>query len=538
MRAIDLSKSQQPATGFNVLLLEDNLADAKLVTRRLRGVYDVMRVTKLAEAVEELGPFAAILLDLGLPDSDGLEAVTALRTRFAEAAIVVLTGLDDDKIAHAAVREGAQDYLVKDDVSSASLVRSIRYAIERKTSEVLRNRLYHSDRLASVGQLAAGVAHEINNPSTFLLNNAEHGIRLIEELSQCFLSEDTQEQQTRTKVLDRLQDLREMYDDNLQGIKRIQSVVSELSSFSRIEEGDIESLQLNDLVAVACNLTRNEVRHRAKTLLSLGELPNFPGHRGRITQVLVNLIINAGHAIESVPRPQHTIKIVSRFDEQREEVVLEVHDTGCGIATESLSRIFEPFFTTKPAHRGTGLGLSLCSDMVRRHGGRIEVQSQVGEGSVFSVHLPIHNEIVPHTAPSVSSRSYRRAEQPLRILIIDDEAPVRRGLSRVLSREHQVSECHDGQQALAMLDTDPHFDVLFCDLMMPGMDGAAFYSVLKARFPHLVGRLVFLTGGAVTERTRNFVLEEKVRLLSKPVSTDELEAAIARAAPSGTAKQG
>jgi PleD family two-component response regulator len=292
MRASASPESSDSEVGINILLLEDNLADAKLVTRRLRGVYEVMQVTKLADAVVESGPFAAILLDLGLPDADGLEAVTALRSRFSEAAIVVLTGLDDDRVAHEAVREGAQDYLVKDDVSSASLVRSIRYAIERKTTEVLRNRLYHSDRLASVGQLAAGVAHEINNPSAFLLNNAEHGINLVDELTQCVLAAGINEEATKAKLLNRLQDLREMFGDNLQGIQRIQSVVSELSTFSRIEEGDIESLQLNDLINVACNLTRNEVRHRAEMRLSLGELPHFPGHRGRITQVLVNLIIS------------------------------------------------------------------------------------------------------------------------------------------------------------------------------------------------------------------------------------------------------
>lgn len=531
MRATESSDGSDPGAGFSILLLEDNLADAKLVTRRLRGVYEVMRVTKLSEAFEETGPFAAILLDLGLPDADGLEAVAALRTRFAEAAIVVLTGLDDDRIAHEAVREGAQDYLVKDDVSSASLVRSIRYAIERKTSEVLRNRLYHSDRLASVGQLAAGVAHEINNPSSFLLNNAEHGISLVSELTQSVRSTEMPDEASRAKMLARLQDLREMFADNLEGIRRIQSVVGELSSFSRMEEGDIELLQLNDLITVACNLTRNEVRHHAETRVLLGELPTFPGHRGRITQVLVNLIINAAHAIESVPRDQHTISLISRFDEGTEEVVMEVHDTGCGIAPESQSRIFEPFFTTKAAHRGTGLGLSLCSDMVRRHGGRIDVQSQVGAGAVFSVHLPIHNDLVPHPVRSTSTRPHVRNKQALRILIIDDEAAVRRGLTRILRREHQVTECTEGQQALLILQEDPTFDVLICDLMMPGLDGVAFYAELKAKFPVLTKRIIFLSGGAVTERARNFVLEEKVLLLSKPVSTDELEAAISRIAP-------
>lgn len=531
-----------------VLLIEDDPVDTRLVGRQLRGgsrseAFELKHAKTTERGLELLDAtkIDVVLLDLGLADGEGTSALRAFRSAAPGVPIVVLTGVDDDDLGALAVRDGAQDYLVKGKVTATSLRRCIRYAIERKSSERLRERLHRADRLASIGQLAAGVAHEVNNPAAFLLANTsllqDHAAwleRMVKSLPDALQPQIGQAGAHALSVylrehhvLDRLHEQREMLSDNLDGLHRIQSIVRALGSFSRIDKDEVQWVDINDIVRDACALTRNETRHRATVETQLGAVPYVAAHQARLSQVLVNLLVNAAHAIEEGTSATNKILVTTRFVEATSELVIEVEDTGGGIRPEHLDRLFEPFFTTKPRGHGTGLGLSLCLDTIRAHSGHVDVESEVGVGTRFSLRLPEDTGLVPQAMDQPASAGAEpTAPSRGRVLVVDDEAPLRRALERVLKRHHEVVLRESADQALRLLDEDQGFDVILCDLMMPEIDGAEFYQELSLRHSKLVGRTLFISGGAVTTRIQNFVSSPGVTVLDKPINRDELLAAV------------
>jgi two-component system NtrC family sensor kinase len=218
-------------------------------------------------------------------------------------------------------------------------------------------------------------------------------------------------------------------------------------------------------------------------------------------------------------------RIAVSTEDRGDVLVLVVEDTGHGIPAELRERIFEPFFTTKPTGRGGGLGLSVCLEIVRLHGGTITVESEVGRGSRFEVRLPLDNGLAPRPRAEPSAAPARRRA---RILIIDDDALVLRGLGRMLSSDHEVVMANGGQEGLEILAADRRFDVILCDLMMPTTDGPQVHATLAERAPELLPRLVFCSGGAFTPRARAFLGSVENEVLGKPMRRDELLGVIAK----------
>lgn len=522
-------------TPINVLLVEDNQGDALLITRKLKVAreahHQLTHVKRLDEALAELqaAAFNVVLLDIHLPDAVGLETIEQVIATAPSVPIVVLTGLDDDDIATNAVRGGAQDYLVKGQIDTQSLVRAIRYAIERKRGEELRNKLFHTDRLVAIGQLAAGVAHEINNPADYILGNLslmrDHLVEL--EAAMNALRRDALErfgvdgQKMVDQALDRhdavshLGEFGDMVRDNRTGMERIRSIVRDLRTFSRIERDEIEWVQINDVVEVACNMTENQIRHRARLSKTLGPVPEIAGDRAKLSQALVNLLVNAAHAIEEGASDRNEIRIRTRLLGGKLSITVE--DTGSGIPEENMRRLFEPFFTTKGRDTGTGLGLPLCAETVQKHGGTIQVSSKIGQGSRFEILLPQDTGLVT-SAPRRRSLRVPTGERS-RILLIDDDPLVRSGMRRRLRRHHDIVEAENGASALERIAADGEFDVILCDLMMPQLDGPAMYQEIAERAPHLRDRIVFVSGGAFTNRTKEFVSNAQAIVLEKPIAT-------------------
>jgi PAS domain S-box-containing protein len=367
-----------------------------------------------------------------------------------------------------------------------------------------------ADRMASVGTLAAGVAHEINNPLAILMLNLELALRQLAR-------PDTLDATQRGRLVDGLTDARA-------SAERVQRIVRDLKTLSRPVEETSGPIDLPRVVEYARGIARYEIRHRARFDVEADEVPLVLGSTARVEQVVLNLLINASQAI--VAGAVEAPRIVLRVREHSgDRVAIEVSDNGAGIPPELRSRIFEPFVTTKPVGVGTGLGLSICHSIVTSLGGTIELESDVGKGSTFRVLLP-RAERTRGASPKREVTVPPAAPLPRgRVLLIDDEAQIRTVVMKLLA-VHEVVAVSDAAAAVGLLEAGERFDVILCDLMLPGMSGVDFLEVLGTRWPALADRLVFITGGAVTERAKRGLESAKNPPLEKPFSGDALAARV------------
>jgi CheY-like chemotaxis protein/two-component sensor histidine kinase len=370
----------------------------------------------------------------------------------------------------------------------------------------MQARLLIADRMASVGTLAAGVAHEINNPLTYVMANISYAIEQLKGMQ-------TGRQRTAdTQVTELLQALRE----SLQGAHRVSHIVGDLKTFSRSDEDTVAPVELSAVVESSLNITHNEIRHRATLVKDFREAPRVLANESRLGQVFINLLVNAVHALPADDPAGNEVRVTIRTLNDGRAAV-EIADTGCGMPPHTLKRLFDPFYTTKPVGKGTGLGLSICHSIVDGLGGDIVVESQVGKGSLFRVVLPSAAGVVSGATPQVEAEVAPRRG---RVLVIDDEPDVGAVVKRVLAAEHEVVISASGGEALEQIAAGPTFDVILCDLMMPEMSGMEFYRELKRTSPEHVDRVSFITGGAFTEAAADFVDALPNRVLEKPFAPE------------------
>jgi signal transduction histidine kinase len=494
-----------------ILLVEDDplgvsLISALLVLGKTRARFELASVNCLADALSHLSrnPVDAVLLDLCLPDASGLDALSGIHSHSPEKPIVVLTGRDDDDVAIEALRQGAQDYLIKGSIGGPLLERSLIYAIERRRIEAERKQMQEhlaiSDRMSSIGTLAAGVAHEINNPLAAVIANLEYLGAQIEK--------------------DGLDELREPLDDALSSADRVRRIVWDLKLFTRPAEGQRSRIDVRRVIEPALEMAWNEIRYRARVAEDYGETALLDVDESRLGQVVLNLLVNAAQAIPEGHVDRNEIRVSTAMEGDR--VVIEVRDTGAGIPPEALDRIFDPFFTTKPIGVGTGLGLSICQRIVTELGGSIGVQSEVGRGTVFRVVLPAAGPEAPVRPPLPAVAHRRRG----RVLVVDDEAVVAAAIRRTLAAEHEVVITAGAEQALKRLGVGERFDVILCDLMMPRMTGMDLHAEALRVAPDQAARMVFLTAGAFTERAQEFLDHTPNQRLEKPFDAGNLRALV------------
>jgi len=381
----------------------------------------------------------------------------------------------------------------------ATLLTGVRQTERRR----LQERLTLGDRMASLGTLAAGVAHEVNNPLAWIASNLD------------FMADQLRAAGSRPDWL-------ELVEQSREGVNRVERIVRDLNLFSRGDGGrDDAAVDVRAAVESACTMMHNQLKYRAIVTIDQASVPLVRGNEAKLAQVFVNLLANAVQAIPEGAASAHHIGVRTfRLDEG--DVAVEVSDTGAGIAVEQLPRIFDPFWTTKPVGQGTGLGLSICHGIVAAAGGRIEVRSEVGAGTTFRVVLPVAEEIA---AP---------AQQPLpvpaqhgcRILVIDDEAQVGIAIRRTLS-DCKVELATSADEAIAALEADARFDLVLCDVLLPGVDGIEIRERIVARWPELAPRVRFMTGGVFTERARRCLEAEKGGWLQKPFRREDIERLLA-----------
>jgi len=388
----------------------------------------------------------------------------------------------------------------------------------------MQAQLILADRLVSLGTVAAGVAHEINNPLSYVLGNLEFVDAQLQEVTALCATCSDANHPARPKLEDRLSQAQEALADVRTGAERVQRIVRDLKVFSLAEADQREKVELHDLLDIAVTMTGNEIRHRARLLRRYGEVPPVFANGGRLTQLFINLLVNAAQAIPDGDADRNEIAI-STWTEAGDAVV-EVSDTGCGIPKEHLSRIFDPFFTTKPTGVGSGLGLSICHGIAVGLGGGMEVQSAPGAGTRMQVRLPgARREALPGPGaapPRLTAESRRR------VLVVDDDPLCVRALQRVLAERDEICPCTSARAALQRLLDGERFDVILCDVMMPDMGGADFYEAVCAQVPEQAGRIVLMTGGAFSAGAQAFLAEGRAPCLEKPFSTPALLAVIDR----------
>lgn len=391
------------------------------------------------------------------------------------------------------------------DLPSRSSMRvvTLRDVTDRRASEL---RVAAGDRLASVGRLAAGVAHEINNPLTYVALNLE------------MLSEDIETLRPKTER-SQYEGFKQKLNDALTGTKRVAEIVQQLRLFAHQGYETKAVGRLEDAAAVAIQLASFAIPSSVKIEIDLPlDLPPVAMSVGPLSQIIMNLCVNAGDAIEESGLSGGLVKISA--NQEGSGVRMFVHDNGPGVPEKLNQTIFQPFFTTKEPGKGTGMGLSIIRRLVHESGGTFSL-GDVSEGACFEVYLPraesvelLEKEQTVEATPSSTRRT---------LLVIEDEPALRRALTAKLRGPFDVQTAADGREARALIEDGLMPHAILCDVEMPRMDGPSFLDWLQAEAPELVSRVVIMTGGTL-DPIRAARLEESGRpVVAKPLHMPSLQ---------------
>ncbi len=372
------------------------------------------------------------------------------------------------------------------------------------TQRIIEQKLLHTQRMAAIGQMVSGIAHELNNPLTSILGYAQLSLT-----RRCGPQRDTDVQRV------------------LQQAERASRIAKNLLLLSRDSTAEHSPVDLNEVVERTIALRSYELRlENIHVGMDLSQhLPQALGDAGQLQQVLLNLIVNAEQAIQH-GKGEGNIWLRTR-QIARNRIALEVADDGPGIAPELLSRIFDPFFTTKAPGVGTGLGLSIVYGIVHDHSGEVSVDSREGNGTTFTVELRAMQTLAPEAAAKTLVRAERPAAEPVArsgaILVVEDEPTVAQRIADVLGEEgHPVDMVLDSREGLELIRQKP-YELVICDLRMPHLDGRGFYRELVRQASPLAHRLIFVTGDTLGPRTVEFLEASGVPYLAKPFLVEELK---------------
>ncbi|HET9990411.1 MAG TPA: ATP-binding protein [Kofleriaceae bacterium] len=356
----------------------------------------------------------------------------------------------------------------------------------------------------AIGTLASGVAHEINNPLTYVVGNL-------------WLLRETIDSVRASLPELAYQDAVSLLEETLLGVERVTQIVKDMKRLSRPDKSAHAPVDLNALLDSCVRMAAIEMRDRATVTCSYGDVPRIANNEARLSQVFLNLLINAAQACDAADAAAHTIGVTTYVAD--DGVVIEIADTGKGIEPAILSRIFDPFFTTKQPGVGTGLGLSVCMNIVKQSGGTIAVDSVVGRGTIFRVTLP-----VGIAEPATPARLAPPRAPRVRVLVVDDEPAIRTMIARLLTH-HDVTVAASAGEALARVNAEA-FDVVLSDISMPCEDGFSLHRRLGTTHPELASCTVFMTGGAVDPADIARLEELGLPCVYKPFTLADLDTAI------------
>ena len=503
----------RPMKPLRVLVVDDSPDDCELLLRRLRKegyAPEHVRVDTADDMRAALArrPFDIVICDWSMPCFTAPAALALVRAHDEDLACLIVSGTIGEDVAVAALHAGARDFVRKDGL--ARLVPALERALDetalRREQKRMQAQLLRSDRLASVGLLAAGVAHEINNPLAAVMANLELAMASADAVADA-----PGPGTAHAELLAYLRDCRD-------ATARIRAVVQDLTLVARADGDERTPIDVRNPLGSSLRLARHEIRRRARVVERLDDAPLVMANDTRLGQVFLNLIVNASQAMAETRVAENELRVATSRDE-RGWAVVEVSDNGAGMAPGVKARLFTPCFTTKAPGSGVGLGLSLSHRIVTALGGEITVESTLGAGSTFRVFLPpapagARARVAGENAPASSE-----AKRPVRrgqVLVADDDVPVANALASVLSPLHDVTKVHRARAALARLGAGERYDVILCDLTMPDMTGIELHAELVRTAPAQAAKMVFVAGGAVTLEARAFLAMTKNAVLEQP----------------------
>lgn len=410
------------------------------------------------------------------------------------------------------IRKGCSEPFVVECTSMNTMFegeRSVLVAMRDLTDrKKLQMKLMQNDRLISLGQLAAGVGHEINNPLCSLLLKLE-------------LLQEAQQSMTSAEAAKCISEIKE-------GLERIKYITNDLKTLARNRDEDLLSnIDVNRVVKATVNMTRNEIEHRARLVFEPGEVAPVHANEARLSQVFLNILINALQSIEPGRAEENEISV--RTKRSNDHVIIEIRDSGSGIPDEIKDRMFQPFQTTKPVGQGTGLGLSICDSIIRKYNGTIDCESINGKGSIFRIVLPVsvvEEAKRPHAEAAKPGSSVKTEKAGRRVLIVDDDKEVLGMFHSIVARNFEATSFTDSREAINVIAGGQKFDCIVCDLMMPNLGGMEFYQKLKQISPEHCNRIIFVTGGSFSSVTDQFLRTPGIVIMEKPISFRELINAI------------
>jgi signal transduction histidine kinase len=567
---------------LRLILVEDSRDDAELLVYALRraGFLPASERVSSAPSLRAAlgrGPWDLVISDYNLGTFTGLDALAIVKESGQDLPFILVSGVVGEGVAVGAMKAGAHDYVMKDnlarlapavrrELAEAEVRRQRRQAeedlrrayldlelrVQERTRELSdanarvraefeerhrlqedRNRMFsqllRGQKLQAIGQLAAGVAHEINNPVGWILSNLgtiEQYFRdlagLLEKTEAVARSEESAESRRERLAGLReeaeadflLKDFASAAGDSKDGAIRIRDIVANLKSFAHPDEREPEEADLIKLLEDTIKLSAGELKYKAEVVREFSPLPKVTCRPGEIEQVFINLLVNAAQAIPE--RGQVTVSAA----QEGAEAVVRVRDTGTGIPPELRKRLFEPFFTTKPVGKGTGLGLHVAYKIVRAHGGKIEVDSEVGRGTLVTVRLPLGRP-----APERAEVGYGKPKRgkPI-VVLVDDDLPTLRVLRRALSREPvRLLSTQDPRKALEWVKRHG-IRLILTDQRMPGMLGTELLDEVARLSPGTRRLLVTAyPASSEVEDARGGVVES---VISKPWDGEQLRLAV------------
>jgi len=493
-----------------------------------------------------------VLIVEDMRDTDVAQTVEQVRQSYGTVPLACLSL--DEPSALIAIASGADEAWGPHAISSEDLTtfleRTQLRASNRFRQERMQVSLAQSEKLAALGTIVAGVAHEINNPSAVVQLSADSLRMGLEPIHQIVLRLHQLAEAGRGATCDDILQLRELtctsfpfesfteiLDDVDTSLQSITNIVNDLRVYARTEENEkpqwINVHLLIDQTLRIAGRAILDCAHMERDYAADEPLLFVP--RTRVAQVLTNLLVNASQAMAEIARPSHRFRISTRSDE--DGIAISVSDTGPGVAPELMERIFDPFFTTKPAGIGTGLGLSLSREILRSLSGDLLVESVLGVGTTFVVLLPRNQfeDLQPFSLrnkpiealvkPVASSRIRTKAT----VMLIDDDERILRTYARLLREPYDVILATNGSEAIELFESGTRADVIICDMSMPEMDGQQFYLWLCDQRPLLAQRLIFVSAGARGPSEDRFLSLVERPVLMKPVTRDVLLLEIERA---------
>ena len=429
---------------MKILLVEDDQIDRKQMERLLKASGLSFALIAHADSLHTCldllrhADFEAVLVDLNLPDTSGLDTLVQIHQAHPGVPLIVVAGEGGGGLGLEAVARGAQDYLVKGEFGADLLARTIRYSCERKRAEQavreanqrlekvnrelkeMQAQIVQSEKMASIGQLAAGVAHEMNTPVGFVASNFQtlqkYMTRLLDLLHLYEgLGEAVEEGQKgqRLEIFQQIKQVRKdlkidfllddigsLFEESKEGLHRVAEIIQSLRDFSRIDQAEeLGEFNIKEGLRATLEVARNEIKECAEVHLDMGEVPPIVCRAAQVNQVFLNVLVNAAQAIRSQERSEKGTISIRTFAEG-DSLICQIADDGPGIPPENLSKVFDPFFTTKPVGSGTGLGLSIAYDIVvNKHNGKIEVDSVVGQGATITITLPVRQAQARQSEP-------------------------------------------------------------------------------------------------------------------------------------------